>query len=47
MADGKFNPFNHANAGDLDGLILDTTFLNKSVTFTGGRSMLLWLRYRF
>ncbi len=42
-----FNPFNHANAGNLSGTIQSTDFLNKDVTFTGGREMRLWLRYRF
>jgi hypothetical protein len=42
-----FNPFNHANAGDLSGSIQDPNFLNKDVTFTGGRELRLWLYYRF
>lgn len=42
-----FNPFNHANAGDLSGTINDPNFLNKDVTFTGGRELKLWLFYRF
>jgi hypothetical protein len=42
-----FNPFNHANAGDFTGTIQSPTFLNKDVTFAGGREMRLWLFYRF
>jgi outer membrane receptor protein involved in Fe transport len=42
-----FNPFNHANAGDLSGTINDPNFLNKDVTFTGGREFRFWLYYRF
>jgi hypothetical protein len=42
-----FNPFNHANAGDLVGSIQNPNFLNKDVTFSGGREMRLWLYYRF
>jgi hypothetical protein len=42
-----FNPFNHANAGDLSGTIQDPNFLNKDVTFSGGRELKLWLFYRF
>jgi hypothetical protein len=42
-----FNPFNHANAGDFVGSIQNPTFLNKDVTFYGGREMRLWLFYRF
>jgi hypothetical protein len=42
-----FDPFNHANAGDLSGNVNDPNFLNKDVTFTGGRELRLWLYYRF
>jgi hypothetical protein len=42
-----FNPFNHANAGDLTGTIQNPLFLNKDVTFTGGRELRLSLYYRF
>ncbi len=53
-----FNPFNHANAGGgtsqdgssvpgVSGNIDSPLFLNKDVTYEGGRSVLLWLKYRF
>jgi hypothetical protein len=42
-----FNPFNHANAGNLSGTVNDPNFLNKDVTFVGGRELKLWLFYRF
>jgi hypothetical protein len=42
-----FNPFNHANAGNLSGSVNDPNFLNKDVTFSGGRELRLWLFYRF
>jgi len=31
----------------LSGTINDPNFLNKDVTFTGGRELKLWLFYRF
>jgi hypothetical protein len=53
-----FNVFNHPNAGGgttqdgstvpgLSGNLNGTTFLNKDITFEGGRSVQLWLKYRF
>ena len=54
-----FNVFNHPNAGGgttqdgstvpgVSGNILDTaSFLNKDITYEGGRSLQLWLKYRF
>ena len=54
-----FNVFNHPNAGGgttqdgstvpgISGNILDTaSFMNKDITYEGGRSLQLWLKYRF
>jgi hypothetical protein len=54
-----FNVFNHPNAGGgttqdgnnvpgISGNIDSTaTFMNKDVTYEGGRTMQLWLKYRF
>ena len=53
-----FDVFNHPNAGGgttqdgsnvpgISGNIDSPTFMNKSVTYEGGRSMQLWLKYRF
>jgi hypothetical protein len=33
--------------GGISGDINSTTFLNKSVTMVGGRSLQLWLKFRF
>jgi hypothetical protein len=53
-----FNVFNHPNAGGgtsqdgssvpgISGNINSPNFMNKDITFEGGRSMQLWLKYRF
>jgi outer membrane receptor protein involved in Fe transport len=53
-----FDVFNHANAGGgttqdgssvpgISGNILSANFMNKSVTYEGGRAVQLWLKYRF
>ena len=53
-----FNVFNHPNAGGgttqdgstvpgVSGNLNGTTFLNKDITYEGGRSVQLWLKYRF
>jgi len=53
-----FDVFNHPNAGGgttqdgstvpgVSGNIDSTTFMNKDVTYEGGRSIQLWLKYRF
>lgn len=53
-----FDVFNHPNAGGgttedgnsvpgISGNIESPTFMNKSVTYEGGRTMQLWLKYRF
>jgi hypothetical protein len=53
-----FDVFNHANAGGgttqdgssvpgISGNIDSANFMNKDITFEGGRSVLLWLKYRF
>jgi hypothetical protein len=53
-----YDVFNHPNAGGgttqdgsdvpgVSGNIDSPVFLNKDVTFEGGRSLLLWLKYRF
>jgi hypothetical protein len=48
-----FNPFNHPNAGggtSIPGVstnLLDPNFLNVASTYEGGRSLRLWLKYRF
>jgi len=53
-----FDVFNHPNAGGgttqdnssvpgISGNIDSPTFMNKSVTYEGGRTMQLWLKYRF
>lgn len=53
-----YDVFNHPNAGGgttqdgsnvpgISGNLNGTTFLNKDITYEGGRSLLLWLKYRF
>lgn len=53
-----FDVFNHPNAGGgttqdgsnvpgISGNIDSALFMNKDVTYEGGRSLLLWLKYRF
>jgi hypothetical protein len=53
-----FDVVNHPNAGGgtnedgsgvpgISGNILSPTFMNKDVTYEGGRSLNLWLKYRF
>ena len=49
-----FNPFNHPNLGggedgvpSVSGDILSSTFLDKSVTSVGGRSVKFFVRYSF
>ncbi len=53
-----YDVFNHPNAGGgttqdgsnvpgISGNIDSSTFMNKDVTYEGGRSLLLWLKYRF
>ncbi len=53
-----YNTFNHPNAGGgttqdgstvpgISGNLNGTTFLNKDITYEGGRSLQLWLKYRF
>lgn len=41
------NPFNHSIAGSPAGDINSGTFLNNDVTYTGGRTVFLWIKYRF
>lgn len=41
------NPFNHPNPGLVSTDLLDSTFLNKDIQYTGGRVLNLWLKYRF
>ncbi len=41
------NPFNHPNPGLVSTNLLDPTFLNKDIVYTGGRTVNLWLKYRF
>jgi outer membrane receptor protein involved in Fe transport len=41
------NPFNHPNPGLVSPNLLDPTFMNKDITYTGGRILNLWLKYRF
>jgi len=41
------NPWNHPNPGLVVPSIDDPTFLNRSLAVTGGRSMFLWVKYRF
>ncbi len=41
------NPLNHPNPGLVSPNIDDPTFLNKSLNYTGGRSVFLWAKYRF
>ena len=41
------NPFNHPNPGLVSADLLDPTFLNKDIQYTGGRVINFWLKYRF
>jgi len=41
------NPFNHPNPGLVSVNLLDPNFLNRDIAKTGGRSVNLWLKYRF
>lgn len=41
------NPFNHSIPSAPAGDINSGTFLNNDVTFAGGRTVFLWLKYRF
>ena len=41
------NPFNHPNPGLVSADLLDPNFLNRDITYTGGRILNLWLKYRF
>lgn len=41
------NPWNHPNPGLISPNIDDPTFMNKSLVYTGGRSVFLWAKYRF
>ena len=41
------NPFNHPNPGIVSPNIDDPTFMNRPLALTGGRSVLLWGKYRF
>ena len=41
------NPLNHPNPGLVSPNIDDPTFMNKSLSYTGGRSVFLWGKYRF
>jgi outer membrane receptor protein involved in Fe transport len=41
------NPWNHPNPGIISTDIDDPTFMNKSLSYTGGRSLILWGKYRF
>jgi outer membrane receptor protein involved in Fe transport len=41
------NPANHPNPGLVSPNLLDPTFLNKDIVYTGGRILNLWLKYRF
>ena len=41
------NPFNHPNPGLVSADLLDPNFLNRDITYTGGRVLNLWLKYRF
>jgi len=41
------NPFNHPNPGLVSADLLDPTFLNKDIQYTGGRVVNFWLKYRF
>lgn len=42
-----FNPFNHPNPGLVGTDVNDSSFMNAAVAKTGGRTMNLWLKYRF
>jgi hypothetical protein len=42
-----FNPFNHPNPGLVSTDISDPNFMNAGVARTGGRTVDLWLKYRF
>jgi len=41
------NPWNHPNPGLVSPNIEDPTFMNQSLAYTGGRSVFLWMKYRF
>jgi len=41
------NPANHPNPGLVSTNLLDPTFFNKDLVYTGGRTLNLWLKYRF
>jgi hypothetical protein len=41
------NPWNHPIPGLVSVDLLDPTFLNRDLSFTGGRIVNLWLKYRF
>lgn len=41
------NPWNHSIGGIPAGDINSGTFLNRDVTYTGGRTAYLWIKYRF
>ncbi|HVW85516.1 MAG TPA: TonB-dependent receptor [Bryobacteraceae bacterium] len=41
------NPFNHPNPGIVSPDLLDPAFMNRDLSFTGGRIVNLWVKYRF